>query len=512
MDLSRSKSHSDFIDLMNPTDDNGGVRKTEEILPSYDFQPIRPIGDSQSPNLDERKDWTSLEPKTSAASIRNYGSLDSIESAKVILEKDRKVYDAAIVSEIDRTMKKHADSLLHALEGVSARLSQLESRTHHIENSIDDLKVSVGNNHGSTDGKMRQLENILRDVQSGVQVLKDKQEMVEAQLQLYKLQVHKPDHQTEPQNTEMVQQSAASGSQQPYHTPPPVPTQMPSLPPPLPPQSLPPPPPQLPTQFPHNPISSAPQREPYFPQPGQTQETTPQQYQIPPTQQPKLPPPAQPHQQYQPPPHPQYSQPPPPPPQPPLHHPPPPQLHHQEETPYDPTPNYLPNLRQPPSQPPPSQQLYGPPSSIYDPPSGRPSSGYSTGYGPLPSGPSEPYPPYGGPQSQYGSPTAMKPPQQLSSQSSGGSGYPQLPTARILPQAVPMAAGPGGGSGSGGSGNRVPIDDVIDKVTNMGFPRELVRATVRRLTENGQSVDLNIVLDKLMNEGDVQPQRGWFGR
>lgn len=70
MDLSRSKSHSDFIDLMNPTDDNGGVRKTEEILPSYDFQPIRPIGDSQSPNLDERKDWTSLEPKTSAASIR----------------------------------------------------------------------------------------------------------------------------------------------------------------------------------------------------------------------------------------------------------------------------------------------------------------------------------------------------------------------------------------------------------------------------------------------------------
>lgn len=95
---------------------------------------------------------------------QNYGSLDSIESAKVILEKDRKVYDAAIVSEIDRTMKKHADSLLHALEGVSARLSQLESRTHHLENSVDDLKVSVGNNHGSTDGKIRQLENILRDV------------------------------------------------------------------------------------------------------------------------------------------------------------------------------------------------------------------------------------------------------------------------------------------------------------------------------------------------------------
>jgi hypothetical protein len=36
---------------------------------------------------------------------------------------------------------------------------------------------------------------------------------------------------------------------------------------------------------------------------------------------------------------------------------------------------------------------------------------------------------------------------------------------------------------------------------------------VRRLTENGQSVDLNIVLDKLMN-GEAGPQqaKGWFQR
>jgi hypothetical protein len=47
----------------------------------------------------------------------------------------------------------------------------------------------------------------------------------------------------------------------------------------------------------------------------------------------------------------------------------------------------------------------------------------------------------------------------------------------------------------------------------MGFSKDQVRAVVRRLTENGQSVDLNIVLDKLMNGGgDVQPQKGWFGR
>lgn len=60
----------------------------------------------------------------------------------------------------------------------------------------------------------------------------------------------------------------------------------------------------------------------------------------------------------------------------------------------------------------------------------------------------------------------------------------------------------------------MPIDDVVDKVATMGFSREQVRATVRRLTENGQSVDLNIVLDKLMNDGGemIQPQKGWFGR
>lgn len=61
-------------------------------------------------------------------------------------------------------------------------------------------------------------------------------------------------------------------------------------------------------------------------------------------------------------------------------------------------------------------------------------------------------------------------------------------------------------------GNRPPVDDVVDKVASMGFPRDQVRATVRKLTENGQSVDLNAVLDKLMNDSNVQPPRGWFGR
>lgn len=96
--------------------------------------------------------------------LQTYTSLEPHESAKFTLENDKSAHDAAIIAEIDRTMKKHADNLFHALEAVSARLSQLETRTHCLEDSVDDLKVSLGNNNGSTDGKLRQLENVLREV------------------------------------------------------------------------------------------------------------------------------------------------------------------------------------------------------------------------------------------------------------------------------------------------------------------------------------------------------------
>lgn len=149
---------------------------------------------------------------------------------------------------------------------------------------------------------------------------------------------------------------------------------------------------------------------------------------------------------------------------------------------------------------------------MYEPPSSRPNSGFSTSYGLGPaSSANEPYS-YSGSPSQYGG-GSMKQHLSSSAPQGGGNAYPQLPTARVLPQALPTATGVGGGgSGSGGSGNRVPIDDVVDKLSTMGFTRDQVRATVRKLTENGQSVDLNVVLDKLMNEGEGQPQRGWYGR
>ncbi|KAK7381423.1 hypothetical protein VNO78_34099 [Psophocarpus tetragonolobus] len=522
----------DYEDEEEKTRANGIAK--DDIVPSYDFQPIRPLATS-APNFGAAfsRPWNSdSNSNPSPPIIKNYSSLDSVEPAKVIVEKDRSAFDATVLSEIDRTMKKHMENMLHVLEGFSARLTQLETRTHHLENSVDDLKVSVGNNHGSTDGKLRQLENILREVQSGVQTIKDKQDIVQAQLQLAKLQVSKTDQQSEIQTSAIsdpVQQAASAPvqSQPQLPTPANLPQSIPVVPPPnAPPQPPPqqglPPPVQLPNQFSQNQITAALQRDPYFPPPVQSQETPNPQYQLPLSQQPHPQPGAPLHQQYQhTPPHPQYPQPAPhlaqqqPPSHPSMN---PPQLqsslgHHVEEPPYPPQ-NYPPNVRQPPSQsptgPPPPQQFYGTPPHAYEPPSSRSGSGYSSGYGTL-SGPAEQYR-YGG-QPQYGGTPALK--QQLptaSVASSGGSGYPQLPTARVLPQAIPTASAVSSGSGSAGTGGRVSVDDVVDKVASMGFPRDHVRATVRKLTENGQSVDLNAVLDKLMNDGEVQPPRGWFGR
>ncbi|KAK4417798.1 hypothetical protein Salat_2192500 [Sesamum alatum] len=539
-----SSSNNDFIDFMNRPPE-----KKEDIVPSYDFMPIRPAVGPSSPtaarssNFESGDDdaphrtWNSFDSKPNASSIRNYSSHDADEPAKFILGKNHKPsnvpFDVSLVSEIDKTMKKYMENLMHEVDKMSARLSQLETRTRSLENSIDDLKVSVGSNCGNADGKMRLLENILREVQTGVQVIRDKQEIVEAQLQIAKLQVSKVE-QVESKNTAHTDSSHTGvPAHQQFSTvsvTPPPPTPPPSNAPPPPPQQNLQPQVQLPNQFPQNQVPPVSQRESYFPPPSQPPENPNQPYQVHPPQQLLHPAPPPPQHQYPLPPQPQYSQLPPPSqphpsfsavnpslPQPPLGH-------HPEETPYMPAQTYSAGIRPPSSHPstgvpsPTSQQYYGPTPNVYEPPSSRPGPGYSGSFGPS-STHGEPYP-YSSSPSQYGSGSPMKP-QHLSSPvmgHSGGSGHPQLPTARILPQALPTASAVGGGSGSGsgssggGSGNRVPIDDVVDRVTNMGFPREQVRATVRKLTENGQAVDLNVVLDKLMNDGDGQAPRGWFGR
>ncbi|KAJ6765286.1 P53 PROTEIN 1 putative-RELATED [Salix koriyanagi] len=355
--------------------------------------------------------------------------------------------NAALISEIDRKMKEHVDVLLHSVEFLSTRVSQLESKTHQIEDVVDDIKESLELNQGITDGKLREIKNILVEVQGGVQDLSDKQEIAEAQLQLAKLQMSKNNQQVEKQNvTGQAYEAPSSVSQQSHQL---LPVSGASLQPHSPtssgtyglpqihPQATAPAPPvatapQFPTQLLQNQMTapSVPKEEPYNPPYNPlvvpTQDSMYQQYQVPPAQQ---------------------SQPIP--------------YNHQ---PYQPMPHFPQNSQLP--------QL----SQVHPDPCDSPSNNGSSSIKPL-----QPIP----------SPPVL----------GGESIYKQLPTARLLPNTIPSAStvDAGSGSGSGGSGNRIPADDVVDKVATMGFRRDLVRATVRKMTENGQSVDLNAVLDKLMN-------------
>ncbi|CAN6340776.1 unnamed protein product [Urochloa humidicola] len=514
---------------------HGGANGTgaDEVLPSYGFQPIRPATSA------------SAVPVVSAPAAGAWGSHDSnsIKSSgvlephhvlkKVSHEEERSNFTAVTIVDIDHTMKKYADNLLHALEGVSSRLSQLEDRTYNLENSVGELKLTIGNNNGSTDGKLRQFENTLREVQAGVQILRDKQEIVETQIQLAKLQVPKAED-VQPENADAghagsqqqptpPQQTIQSQNQAPPSSQPPAP--LPALPaptappPPLPIQNQ--PPPHFPGHVPHSQVPSVPPslsapsvpsipQESYYPPSAQPTDATHQQYQAPPGPQTQAAP-APPPQHYQTPPQfAQYSQPPPPANVNPSL-PPPVSQQPEEPAPYGPpTQSYPPNVRPPlPYMPPPSGPVapfYGPNHGMYEAPAVRPSSGppppYSAGYKPPAAGGfSDSYGYSGSPSHRANA--GMKPPSPFAPPG-GGSGYGRLPTAQVLPQAAPVSSTP-----SGSSGTRVPIDDVIDKVATMGFSKEQVRATVRKLTENGQNVDLNVVLDKLMNDADAQPQRGW---
>ena len=153
---------------------------------------------------------------------------------------------------------------------------------------------------------------------------------------------------------------------------------------------------------------------------------------------------------------------------------------------------------------------------MHEEPPGRPNSEFPTGYGTSPAcayaqSSSDFYACSG--SNSYSNDSTMRPSQfsPLASVPSSGTSYPQLPSAKILPHALPTASSvDDGGSGPSVIGNRMSSDDVVDKIEAMGFRRDLVRETVRKLTDNGLSADLNIVLDKLMNDGEDHAQRVWF--
>lgn len=377
-------------------------------------------------------------------------------------------------------------------------------------------------------------------VQGGIQDLRDKQEIMEGQLQLAKLEVSNSKLQAENKigaKQAHIVQGISSSSPQQGHQPQvfpvsfqqPLPALCSNASPSLNYQNtplLPPPPPsasaavQLPMQAPQSQISFSNPGSFYLPNP-QAPGTTHQRCQIPPPPQSQLPLSAA-NLSYQPAPQLQTSQVPGL-----LQGPPhfsaanpqvPPSDHSPKEISYPSSESYPLSFHQPPFQPPssaPSTQPFyiGSTQKMHEEPPNRPNPEIPAGYTPPVNAP------VGGFYAQSGSNSytndlTMKYLQlsPLASIPSGGTRYTQLPTAQLLPHALPTASSVGGGSGPSVAGNEMSADNVVEKVAAMGFRRDLVRATVRKLTDNGQSPDLNAVLDKLMNDGEGQAQRIWFTR
>lgn len=125
--------------------------------------------------------------------------------------------------------------------------------------------------------------------------------------------------------------------------------------------------------------------------------------------------------------------------------------------------------------PPPSQGSFGPPSKggYAGPPQYAPqgsSHGYNTAYGYPPSGPS-------------------------------AAQAPQMPPA---PGNVGMSH-PGSHQMMRGH----PYGEMIEKAITMGYPREQVMNVIQRMTESGQPMDFNTLLDRLNEAGSGAPPRAW---
>lgn len=70
----------------------------------------------------------------------------------------------SLIAKTNQIIEENEKNILHAVRVASASVTQLDSRTRRLENSMDDLKVCAEYNHCRTDEKLRELESILKEV------------------------------------------------------------------------------------------------------------------------------------------------------------------------------------------------------------------------------------------------------------------------------------------------------------------------------------------------------------
>ncbi|OEL19313.1 hypothetical protein BAE44_0019670 [Dichanthelium oligosanthes] len=95
----------------------------------------------------------------------------------------------AVMAAVEECMRKQADALLHSLDGIGGRLSQLELYCYKLERSIGELRSDVMDYHAESTANFRCIDKNLRQVHKSVQILQDRQDLAETPKELSKLQI-----------------------------------------------------------------------------------------------------------------------------------------------------------------------------------------------------------------------------------------------------------------------------------------------------------------------------------
>ncbi|CAI8592600.1 unnamed protein product [Vicia faba] len=428
-----------------------------------------------------------------------------------------------IAKTVEKSMKTCTDNLMRFLEGISSRLSQLELYCYNLDKSIGEMRSELTSDHEEVDSKLKSLDKHLQEVHRSVQILRDKQEIVETQKDLAKLQLarkgspssnHSQSNEeklsssdvdpkrtdnahvtsSEPQNLQLAlalshQQPMAFSSKAPSSNVTQT-TQQPHY------YMLPPPSPNLSAaaQLPQNQYSPSDSQYRYHPSTSSqvTQNPTAQQFSQFQQQQPQ-----QQQQQW---------------------------------------PQQLPQQVQP-QQPPSTHSHTRPPSvNAYTPyhtsqatspsptatdntfPNSMPMQNPYPGIPPQIKGhsPAQPGNPYGSSEVHTAPPPASA--YAMNRSEGGQASYPTQPSqfaqSVYPPQSAPLQnPAPHNPTIRNPSQRQLirshPYNELIDNLVNMGVRGDLVVSIIQRMEETGQPVNFNSVLDRLNAHSSLGPQRGW---
>ncbi|KAG8077959.1 hypothetical protein GUJ93_ZPchr0007g5449 [Zizania palustris] len=116
-------------------------------------------------------------------------------------------------------------------------------------------------------------------------------------------------------------------------------------------------------------------------------------------------------------------------------------------------------------------------------------------------------------QDSFGTPPSDRayagPPQYVPRDNSHGYGYPPIgPSAVQAPQIPPGNAGMSHPGSHHMMGDH-PYGEMIEKAITMGYPRDQVMNVIQRMTESGQPMDFNTLLDRLNEAWSGAPLHAW---